>query len=547
MPRKSIMSHAFSMIPSIRGPRSTFDRSHGMKTAFNAGKVIPILVDEVLPGDTFSMRHHMFGRLATPIVPILDNIFMDFHYFFVPNRILWDNWVKLCGEKTNPADPHYDTYEVPVIDSPAGGFTEESIFDYMGIPTKVHPIEINALHLRAYNRIWTDWYRHQDLSDSASNPTGDGPDNQNLFVLSDRFKRHDYFTSCLPEPQKGPGVELPIGTSAPVYGTGNSLGIGYMDNASNPQTAGLSRISGPAVEIMTDAYNTAIGTTVSNQPANPTNDESIGVVESPLDSGLYADLSSATAASINSLRVAMQIQILLERDARGGTRYKEVVKSHFNVDSADQRLDRPEFLGGSTTRININPVQQTSSTDGTSPQGNLAGFGIISDSKGAWSKSFSEHGVIIGLASVRADLTYQQGLDRMWSRKTRHDFYWPSFAHLGEQAVLTKEIYMDGTVVDEVVFGYQERYAEYRYKPSKITGRLRSNAVAPLDKWHLSQNFGGAPVLNYNFMKDDTSTILKARTLAVPSEPDIILDGYFQLKCARPMPVYGVPGQVAGL
>ena len=519
---KSVMTNQFSKTPSVQVPRSQFDRSHGFKATFNAGDLIPIFVDEVLPGDTFNVREHLFGRFNTPLKPIMDNMFLDTQYFFVPNRLLWENWEKFNGAQDNPGDSV--DFLVPQMPAPSGGFSNSTLVDYMGVPTDVENININSLHTRAYNLIWNEWYRDENLQDSIVVDTDDGPDLNTDYVIQKRGKRYDYFTSCLPFPQKGDAVQLPLGEFAPV-----------ITNESVPTFSNL----GQTVTQQKLFNNTSSGLGASNSNAYATlgNDNIIFGNES----GLRTDLAQATAANINQIREAFQIQKLLERDARGGTRYVETIKAHFGVTSPDYRLQRPEYLGGGTSSININPVQQTSESSVDSPQGNLAAFGTVSSNGKGFTKSFTEHGVIVGLASVRADLTYQQGLNRMWSRQTRYDFFWPVLGNLGEQAVLNREIFAQGTSADEEVFGYQERYGEYRYKPSTITSQFRSNFAQSLDLWHLSQDFASLPVLNDEFIQEDPPI---ARVVAVPSEPDFILDAYFQCKTARPMPLNGVPGLV---
>ncbi|AXL15396.1 major capsid protein [Microviridae sp.] len=505
----STLTKDFSRVPKVDIQRSVFNRDHGLKTTFDAGYLVPIFYDEALPGDTFTMDANGFGRLATPINPFMDNLYIETFFFAVPYRLIWNNWEKFCGEQDNPGDS--TDYLVPQT---SGTITNSTLYDYFGVPTDVS-LSFNNLCGRAYNLIYNEWFRDQNLQDSVTVDKGDGPDTLSNYTLLKRGKRHDYFTSALPWPQKGDAVALPLGTTAPIH----------FDGAIGGENV---HVTGPTGAV--SLYDTVSGGSRINTNT-PTGQEL----------QIYTDLSDATAATINQLREAFQIQRLYEKDARGGTRYTEVIQSHFGVTSPDARLQRPEYLGGGKDRININPIAQTSSTDATTPQGNLSGYGTTGFTGHTFNKSFTEHSVVIGLACVFADLTYQQGLARHFSRQTRWDFYWPALAHLGEQAVLNKEIYAQGTADDNNVFGYQERYAEYRYKPSNVTGQMRSNFAQSLDTWHLAQDFGSLPALNASFIEENPPV---DRVTAVQDYPNLILDMYFKLKCARPMPTYGVPGLI---
>ena len=533
-----VRGHRFSDAPAMYMRRTKFDRSHVYKTTFNSGKLIPVFVDEVLPGDTTRMSVNYFARLATPIKPIMDNIYLDWFFFFVPNRLVWEHWQNFCFEQEDPDDS--TDYVIPTVTATGNSDNAYigSLWDYFGLPvnTSGNLSGISALPFRAVYLIWNEWFRDENLQKSVKIQKGDTNEVLNSARSSEqpswvfasgtnivpglacppRGKRHDYFTSALPWTQKGPGVDISLTGDAPIMATTNTQPAPHApgiyvarDGASSTNFAAMTWDTNPA--------NVASGS-------------------------VYADLSNVSAITINGLRTAFQMQKFYERLARGGSRYTEVLRSFFGVVSPDARLQRPEFLGSFTKMVNVNPIAQTSATDSTSPQGNLSAYGVTASNFHGFTKSFVEHGYIIGFVCARADLTYQQGINKMWLRSTVYDFYWPTFAHLGEQAIELREIYAQGTEADTTVFGYQERYAEYRYKPSQITGKFRSSVTGGnLDVWHLSQYFSNAPTLNEEFITENPPV---KRIIAVQDEPEFLLDIGFRYTTVRPMPMFGTPGLV---
>lgn len=558
--RIRVKGHRFSDAPAMYMRRTKFDRSHVYKTTFNSGKLIPVFVDEVLPGDTSSLRVRYFSRLATPVKPIMDNIYLDWFFFFVPNRLVWNHWQNFCFEQEDPDDS--TDYVCPTTsligkaDDTLNGVG--TLWDYFGLPTGLPKTisGINALPFRGVYLIWNEWFRDENLQKSVKIQKGDTNEvfdssraaeqpewlqgiTKSYLPCPPRGKRHDYFTSALPWTQKGPGVEISLSGNAPVFGTGSSLVFDYSGGRAGIICDTTSGGNAP-LKINALAPGTSVGSPVPSSGV-PINAQVVGLAKSG-DTGAYADLSKLSAISINSLRTAFQMQKFYERLARGGSRYTEVLRSFFGVVSPDARLQRPEFLGSFTKMMNINPIAQTSSTNDTTPQGNLSAYGVTGAKFHGFTKSFVEHGYVFGFCCARADLTYQQGINRMWTRSTVYDWYWPTFAHLGEQAVLLKEIYATGNAdQDDSVFGYQERYAEYRYKPSVICGKFRSNIKGNLDVWHLSQYFKTAPKLNPEFIEEDVPI---GRIIAVPNEPQFLIDIGFKYTTVRPMPMFGTPGLV---
>lgn len=531
---QSVDVHQFAMAPSADVPRSSFNIQTTHKTTFDGGYLIPIYVDPVLPGDTFNLRMTAFCRISTPIAPIMDNLYIDSFFFFVPLRLLWTNFAKFMGEQTNPGDSI--SFTLPQLVSPASGFAALSIYDYFGLPTVGqvgggNTVSVQSLPFRAYNLIWHQWFRDENVQNAPVINMGDGPDVLTDFALLNRGKRHDYFTSALPWPQKGGvSVTLPLGTSAPIkwgpkIGASSATPVGQF--VEEGYTGGSAAVFNYAATAGSAGASVGVGNTYN----------------------MYADLASATAATINSIRQAFQTQRFLERDARGGTRLQELIWSHFRVRGSDARLQRPEYLGGGSTPVNVSPIAQTSGTGAsgtTMGLGTLGAMGTAVAGGHGFTQSFSEHGLVIGLVSVRADLTYQQGIRRFWSYSTRYDFPWPVFSHLGEQAVLNKEIYADGSANDALVFGYQERYAEARYFPAMITGYFRSTTAGTIDYWHLAQKFTSLPTLNATFIQDGTRAVMQRAVIVGGGAlgQQFICDTFFNIRAARPLPMYGEPGLI---
>lgn len=573
-----VRGHRFSDAPAMYMRRTKFDRSHVYKTTFDAGKLIPVFVDEVLPGDTTRMSVNYFARLATPIKPIMDNIYLDWFFFFVPNRLVWEHWQNFCFEQEDPDDS--TDYVIPTVSASTSVNNSliGSLWDYFGLPinTTNNITGISALPFRGVYLIYNEWFRDENLQKSVKIEKGDAnrvidisrlseqpswvinsssTDAYPGFACPPRGKRHDYFTSALPWTQKGPGVSVGLAGTASIVDP--TPGTGYLLHSTGNQLAAVSAYGGDASSSGGHRVASGDGSIAFNRNSSSSDFSTVGgfagntsgrvtmsaqVASTYLGNDSYVDLDTSSIFTINSLRTAFQMQKFYERLARGGSRYTEVLRSFFGVVSPDARLQRPEFLGSFTKMVNVNPIAQTSATDDTSPQGNLSAYGVTAAKFHGFTKSFVEHGYIFGFVCARADLTYQQGINKMWLRSTVYDFYWPTFAHLGEQAIELREIYAQGSEADKTVFGYQERYAEYRYKPSQITGKFRSSVTGGnLDVWHLSQFFKNAPTLNEEFITENPPI---ERIIAVPSEPEFLLDIGFRYTTVRPMPMFGTPGLV---
>lgn len=546
---RNVESH-FALNPTnIDMSRSTFDRSHSVKTSFNVGQIVPFYLEEVLPGDTFSVDSSKVVRLQSLLTPIMDNIYLDHYYFFVPNRLVWSHWKEFNGENTQSPWIPKTEYSVPQITAPAGGWEVGTIADYFGLPTGVENISVSSLPFRAYALIMNEWFRDQNLSDPLVVPVDDATVagvNSGTFVTDvakggkpyTAAKYHDYFTSCLPSPQKGPDVSIPVAKldNVPVFALdavhsadeiakANARSLTFQFDAST--TSNLGKPSYASDELMVS----------EGSPTNAFQPSNLWAV------GSLA--GNAAAATINQLRLAFQIQKMYEKDARGGTRYIELLKAHFGVTSPDARLQRPEYLGGNRVPITVNQVVQQSATqEGSTPQGTPVGLSLTTDTNSDFTKSFVEHGFVIGVVVARYDHTYQQGIERFWSRKSRFDYYWPVFANIGEQAVLNKEIYAQGTEEDDEVFGYQEAWADYRYKPNRVTGEMRSTYAQSLDVWHLADDYDSLPALSDSWIRETPETVNRVLAVSDRNSNQIFADIYIKNKVTRPMPLYSIPGLI---
>ena len=554
----------FAQVPHANIQRARFKRDYSNITTINEGELVPIYVDEVLPGDTISLNQNSLIRMSTPLYPVMDNAYCDFYYFFVPCRLLWEHWENLMGQNDSTYWAETTEYSVPQTKAPSGGWVNGTIADYMGIPTQIENLSVNSMPFRAYARIWNEWFRDENLqqpvvqdmddADNTGSNTGTNlTDAQNGGLPLKVAKRHDYFTSCLPAPQKGEASTLPINLKLekiPVV-TGDTFGHPastsseyplFWANMNGNKYAGEENNNGYAtpIGIKGGTSNTTVGTTTQADTVPEHRNGLNGIV--PMNLWATATTDYNMSITINELRQAIAIQQILEADARGGTRYVELLAHEFGVTSPDSRLQRSEYIGGSCVPININQVIQTSATESTSPQGNTAAYSMTTSRDKMVSYSAVEHGYIIGLACIRVDHSYQQGLSRMWTRKGRFDFYHPMLANLSEMAVLNQEIYAQGNSKDTEVFGYQEAWADYRYHPNIVTGEMRSNYAQSLDAWHYADHYEQLPMLSSTWIQEGTENI--DRTLAVQAENShqFIADFYFDQTWTRPMPIYSVPG-----
>lgn len=502
------MQHDFGQTPNLHAERSTFDMSHGHVTTFDAGYLIPIYNAEVLPGDTINLRTNGLARLNTPLFPFYTGVHIKTYFFYVPWRILWTNFVRMMGERDNPDDSI--DFMFPTVNLTSTNCTEGTLFDYFGLPIRRNIGDINSMAFRAYNRIWNEWFRDQNLQDKVFEHTDDS-DSASAYRLLKRNKKHDYFTSCLPWPQKGDEVQLPFEGRARVR---TGAAVGGEPNMYSDWTGLYHRLDSSNNDLRMDYMSSSYFT----------------------NNTMYVDPSDFDI-TIRDLREASQMQKILERDARGGTRYLERIRSMYGVTNPDARLQRPEYLGGGADYLNVNPVPQVSATTGDSPQGNLASYATF-NINGGFEHSFLEHGTVIGLACVAADLGYQQGVPRSWTRKTREDLHDPLLEHIGDQPVYTRELYA-GTASDDKVFGYQERFGEYRFQQSYVSGKMSSDAEQPLDAWHVYQDFSNAPTLSSDFIEENPPI---DRLVAVQDQPQFTADLWHTVQHTRPLSTRGIPG-----
>nr|CDL66947.1 unnamed protein product [uncultured bacterium] len=567
MMNRNTESH-FSLLPHVDISRSRFDRSSSIKTTFNAGDVVPFFLEEVLPGDTFSVDSSKVVRMQTLLTPMMDNVYLDTYYFFVPNRLVWQHWKEFCGENNESAWIPQTEYAIPQLKSPVGGFEVGTIADYFGLPTGVANLSVSALPFRAYALIMNEWFRDENLMDPLVVPTDDATVtgvNTGIFVTDVAkggkpfvaAKYHDYFTSALPAPQKGPDVVIPVASAGNYNVVGNGKGLALSDGSKMSIICnGLSGSNGQGTELFASGIlGSQVGSSGGFGSGSSLRGDGIilGVPTAAQlgnnleNSGLIAIASgNAAAATINQLRMAFQIQKFYEKQARGGSRYTEVIRSFFGVTSPDARLQRSEYLGGNRIPININQVIQQSGTGSasTTPQGTVVGMSQTTDTHSDFTKSFTEHGFIIGVMCARYDHTYQQGIDRMWSRKDKFDYYWPVFSNIGEQAIKNKEIYAQGNATDDEVFGYQEAWAEYRYKPSRVTGEMRSSYAQSLDVWHLADDYSKLPSLSDEWIREDAKTLNRVLAVSDQNSNQFFADIYVKNLCTRPMPMYSIPGLI---
>lgn len=526
----------YSQVPHANVPRARFKRDYSLLTTMNEGDLIPIYCDEVLPADTAKINLNALMRMSTPLYPVMDNCYCDFYFFFIPSRLLWEHFENLMGQNDSTFWAETVEYTTPKTTAPSGGWNVGTLADYFGIPTGVANLQVNSLPFRAYAKVWNEWFRDENLQQpvtmsktdatTAGSNTGTNLTDAEAGGLPLKVcKYKDYFTSCLPSPQKGNAIKLPLTGNAPIVGK----------NVTDGENIEYSLR-------VVDGGNVRVSDFYINAPDIKFPNGSTRVQDESQNAFLYADLGNIAATTINELRQAIAVQHILERDARTGTRYKEYLQGAWGVTSPDARLDRSEYIGGFRLPININQVIQTSATDTTSPQGNTAAFSMTTMSRNMATYSATEHGFILGLAAVRVDHSYQQGLSRMWTRSTRFSYYDPMLANLGEQAVLNQEIYAQGTAVDEEVFGYQEAWADYRYRTNMITGEMRSTYAQTLDAWHYADKYTALPTLSSDWIKEGTENI--DRTIAVQSDNSrqFICNFYFDQTWTRAMPIYSLPG-----